>query len=59
MTENKTNIVWIGTYVDDDETQYNQWYCNKCNEDIDDKIQLMEMHECKKIKVNTKEREKQ
>ena len=42
------NIEWACDYVDDDGIRYDTWYCNSCNTDIDDKVQEMEMHECKK-----------
>ena len=42
------NIEWACDYVDDDGIRYDTWYCNSCDTDIDDKIQEMEMHECKK-----------
>jgi len=41
------NIDWIGWYVDDEGHAWDEWYCNDCNTAIDDKIQLMELHDCK------------
>ena len=37
----KKNIEWV--CID-------QWYCNDCQTYIDDNVELMEMHECKKNK---------
>jgi len=34
------NIEWVAT---------DQWYCNDCQTDIDDTVEEMEMHECKKL----------
>ena len=33
------NIEWVAT---------DQWYCNDCQTHIDDTVEEMEMHECKK-----------
>ena len=33
------NIEWVAI---------DQWYCNDCQTDIDDTVEEMEMHECKK-----------
>ena len=51
--EEEHKIKWADNYVDDDGESYDIWYCNTCDTDIDDKVQEMEMHECKK---STKEK---
>ena len=33
------NIEWVAV---------DQWYCTDCQTDIDDTVEEMEMHECKK-----------
>tara|TARA_Y100000389_G_scaffold162434_1_gene165219 strand:+ start:1695 stop:1856 length:162 start_codon:yes stop_codon:yes gene_type:complete len=45
--EEEHKIEWAGDYADDDGIRYDTWYCNTCDTDIDDKVQEMEMHECK------------
>ena len=42
------DIKWIGYYVDDDGHTWDEWYCNDCNTNIDDKKEEMELHDCKK-----------
>ena len=37
--EVEKNIEWVAV---------DQWYCNDCQTDIDDTVEEMEMHECKK-----------
>ena len=49
-------IKWVDNYVDDDGVSYDTWYCNACDTDIDDKVQTMEMHECKKSTRNKKKK---
>ena len=41
------SIDWIGSYIDDEGNSWDEWYCNDCNTNINDKIEEMEMHECK------------